>query len=88
MEGSPRQQAPLTDAPSEVRSNRRAGTLGGVADCALEATLKSLLDTAPIRLSPTNRSGANLLPVTFGRKVSAAVESGIQPRIPFSLTTN
>jgi beta-lactamase regulating signal transducer with metallopeptidase domain len=36
------------------------GTLGGVADCALEATLRSSPDTAPIRLWLTNRSGANL----------------------------
>ena len=36
------------------------GTLGGVADCALEATLKSSLDTAPIKLSLTNRSGADI----------------------------
>ncbi len=64
------------------------GTLGGVADCALEVTLKSSLDTAPIRLWLTDRSGGSLLPVTFERKVAAAVESGIQPRIPFSLTTN
>jgi hypothetical protein len=36
------------------------GTLGGVADCALEATLKSSPDTAPIKLSLTNRSGADI----------------------------
>jgi hypothetical protein len=34
--------------------------LGGVADCALEATLKSSRDTAPIKLSLTNRSGADI----------------------------
>jgi hypothetical protein len=36
------------------------GTLGGVADCALEATFKSSHDTAPIRLSLANRSGAEI----------------------------
>jgi beta-lactamase regulating signal transducer with metallopeptidase domain len=36
------------------------GTLGGVTDCALEATLRSSRDTAPIRLSLSNRSGADL----------------------------
>jgi BlaR1 peptidase M56/Domain of unknown function (DUF3471) len=34
------------------------GTLGGIADCALEPTLKPARDTAPIKLSITNRSGA------------------------------
>jgi hypothetical protein len=36
------------------------GTRGGVADCAVEATLKSEDGAAPIRLSLTNRSGANI----------------------------
>jgi hypothetical protein len=36
------------------------GTLGGVAACALEPTLRSSRDTAPIRLSLTNRSGADI----------------------------
>jgi beta-lactamase regulating signal transducer with metallopeptidase domain len=36
------------------------GTLGGIVDCALEATLKSSRDTAPIKLSLTNRSGADI----------------------------
>jgi hypothetical protein len=36
------------------------GTLGGVEACSLEATLKSSHDTAPIRLSLTNRSGADI----------------------------
>jgi hypothetical protein len=36
------------------------GTLGGVAACALESTLKSSHNTAPIRLSLTNRTGADI----------------------------
>jgi hypothetical protein len=36
------------------------GTLGGVADCAIEATFRSSHDTAPIRLSLANRSGADI----------------------------
>jgi hypothetical protein len=36
------------------------GTLGGVADCAAEATLKSEDGTAPIRLSLINRSGDDI----------------------------
>jgi beta-lactamase regulating signal transducer with metallopeptidase domain len=36
------------------------GTLGGVADCALEARLISSHDAAPIRLSLVNRSGADI----------------------------
>jgi hypothetical protein len=36
------------------------GTVGGILDCALEATLRSSDGTAPIRLSLTNRSGADI----------------------------
>jgi hypothetical protein len=36
------------------------GTLGGIADCALEATLRSAHDPAPVRLSLANRSGADI----------------------------
>jgi hypothetical protein len=36
------------------------GTLGGVADCATEAMLKSEDGTAPFKLSLTNRSGENI----------------------------
>jgi hypothetical protein len=36
------------------------GTPGGVADCAIEAMLKSEDSTAPIKLSLTNRSGGDI----------------------------
>jgi hypothetical protein len=36
------------------------GTVGGIASCALEATLRSSHEAAPITLSLTNRSGADL----------------------------
>jgi hypothetical protein len=36
------------------------GTLGGVVDCAIEATSRSSPDKAPIRLTLTNRSGADI----------------------------
>jgi hypothetical protein len=36
------------------------GTPGGMADCALEPMLKSSDDTAPIKLSITNRSGGDV----------------------------
>jgi hypothetical protein len=42
------------------------GTLGGVADCGFEATLKSSHDTAPIKLSLTNRSGADIRLFSLG----------------------
>jgi hypothetical protein len=35
------------------------GTLGSIVDCALEPTLRPARDTAPIKLSLTNRSGAD-----------------------------
>ena len=36
------------------------GTIGGVADCALEPTLRPSRDDTPIRLSLTNRSGTDI----------------------------
>jgi len=36
------------------------GTLGGIAACAIEPTLKSASDGAPISLALTNRSGADI----------------------------
>jgi len=45
----------------DVNFNPRGdGTLGGVADCALEPALKPARDTAPIRLSLINHSGAEM----------------------------
>jgi hypothetical protein len=43
------------------------GTPGGMADCALEPMLKSSDDTAPIKLSITNRSGGTAQLFSLGR---------------------
>jgi hypothetical protein len=56
------------------------GTVGGVAPCALEPTLKSSRDAVPIKLSLANRSGADIqlfsLDASGQRVASGAVATG------------
>jgi hypothetical protein len=65
------------------------GTVGGIASCALEATLKSSQEAAPITLTLTNRSGADFKLFSLdpdGKRVASGVlATGRSLEVPTSV---